>query len=135
MGKRFSSLLIVASGALTVLSACDSNGSNPDNGDNPPVPMTKIDYSVVGTYRTCQITYADEGGSDVALGEVAIDWADSVKVPQSQQFRARLSATCADVEREGKATLAIAVDGEERVSDTVIGFGASNTVEFLVMPR
>ncbi len=45
--------------------------------------MTKIDYSVVGTYRTCQISYADENGGEVNLGEVAIDWADSFKVPQS----------------------------------------------------
>ncbi len=122
-------------GAFVLLQACDSSNPESENEGPPPEPRTKIDYTVTGTYRTCIITYAGEDGSDVNVGEVALDWADSVKVSQAQQFQARLSATCADIEREGKATLSIAVDNEVRVSDSVIGFGSSNTVQFVVMPR
>ncbi|MBT8402070.1 MAG: hypothetical protein KJO98_16460 [Rhodothermia bacterium] len=114
---------------------CDSTDSDDNGNGSTPELTTKIDYQVVGSYRTCEIVYTGETGDPVDVGEVALDWADSVKVPQNVQFLARLSAKCADLQVEGKAALSILVDGELRATDSVLGFGDSTAVQWLVQPR
>lgn len=130
-------MLVIALPVIFGLAAvgCDSN--DPDDDGNGPAPelTTKIDYQVVGSYQTCEIVYTGDTGDPVDVGEVALDWADSVKVPQNVQFLARLSAKCADLLVEGKASLSILVDGELRATDSVLGFGDSTAVQWLVQPR
>ncbi len=133
---RYSRLVVVVPVLLGLAAiGCDSTDSEDTNNGPPTELMTKIDYQVVGNYRTCEIVYAGASGDPIDLGEIALDWADSVKVPQSVQFLARLSAKCADLQVEGKASLSIVVDGELRATDSVLGFGDSTAVQWLVQPR
>ena len=132
MGKSTVLPTLILAAVLAALAGCDSSATNSSDNNGNTVSQTTIGYEVTGTYRTCNIVYAGENGDPVDVGEVALDWADSVKVSQNQNFLARLSAMCADLLLEGKATLLISVDGEPRATDSVIGYGDSTSVQFLV---
>ena len=133
MSKTLIALTLV--GALALVGACDS--ADPGTGDDDPIdtPMRSVVYEVFGTYRTCDIPYNALDGTEAELIDEPLDWIDSVKVEASQSFLARVAATCADIEHDGKATIRLIVDGLVVGTDDVQGFGDSGAVQRLLQPR
>ena len=119
---------------LAMAAACDSSDPTLNGPDPIDIPTRLVVYEVFGTYRTCDITYTDADGSDFELVDEPLDWIDSVKVAVNQTFLARVSATCADIERDGKATIRLTVDGLVVGSDDVLGFGSSGSVQRQLQP-
>jgi hypothetical protein len=126
-------MLLVVAGPIA---GCDSTEPTVDDNrsDEVIVPKTSVVYEVKGTYRTCAIVYHDSLGVEQELPEVPLDWSDSLKVPVDQSFLARVTATCADLEREGAATVRLFVDGLLLESALARGFGGSGTAQRLLLP-
>ncbi|NNE47414.1 MAG: hypothetical protein HKN37_12240 [Rhodothermales bacterium] len=116
------------------MAGCDSTEPTVDDNGGDVTPKTSVVYEVFGTYRTCNIIYRDSLGVDQELPEEPLDWIDSVKVPVDESFLARVTATCADVEREGKATIRLFVDGLLLESASAQGYGSSGTAQRLLSP-
>ena len=133
MSGRLLTLIIVA--AFAVLGACDSSDSLTNDPDPGETPKRTVVYEVFGTYRTCDITYRALDGTDTELIDEPLDWIDSVKVEANQSFLARVGATCADIEQNGKATIRLIIDGQVVETDGVQGFGDSGSVQRLLQPQ
>lgn len=120
--------------ALAVFAGCDSSDPTVDDPDVVDIPKRTVIYEVFGTYRTCDITYRQANGTDSVLIDKALDWTDSVKVARNESFLARVSATCADIEQDGKATLRLTVDGLVLESASFQGYGESGSAQRLLQP-